>query len=723
MPIGYLILVAAACALLAMAIEAVLRSSTLLNLAAALLLLNASVILGAGGLSEFFLLGHAQWVSLTMMKVQNAAGALLGFSFFTLSLLFPRDPKPQNMRVFLLPALAVSAVLAAVTALGLDISRVFFVSSSTSADPEVFSVRVLYNTLHWIILGLSGSLAAFSTGLIAWKYPRSALQYQKKQIRYFLAGMVVLILTLSAAWAVRILKLPTTVSHALVAGGTLVAAGALLFTVVAFRFTNIRRGLLSFLRENAIGLVIALPLVVLLFVLRPWLATIGVLVYVLVMPPVFLLFFWLFDLSKDLVKRLLNLRTAAQDMTEKLLDRIGRSRTVEELAKNVIETVTENVNSRSADFLLFDRERESYRTLYSSSQSALSVPAIEPVFRHLADQTEVLDREVVLFDPRYSHLRDTAGRYFDRYGAALIVPVLYEGHVTALMHLTDKLDNSSYTRKELDLIAKIRKIAQMTLSSIILFDLEQQSRLTKRDLSLASVIQESIFQRDIPAFSGMDVAAALEPAQGVSGDYFFIHKANNNAMGILIADVAGKGFPAALVAMMIHTIAKTSEFSSVTTNAIVAKVNDLLTSGQEMSRLTRTLSFATVFCAFLDRSVQTLFYTNAGHNPALVYDPDTDGFESIRSNAKPPGIFPEQDYVSRTYRLKPGQILTLYSDGVTEAINPQEEEFGLDRLQAVIRSNAKKPAETIVSAVLDGVKDFADKNGRFDDMTLIVIKL
>lgn len=722
MSLVYIFLIVAACILLAMALDSILTSFTLLNISAAVLLFGGAVIAGSSGLYEFFLLGNYQWLSLTMIKTRNAAMCFMGFAFLFLALNFPRDRKLPMTRRVLLPAFALATVMAAVSYLGWDIRKVYYISSSGHSAPRFFGLRVQYNALHYVLLSLSGIVSIASLAWIGMKYRMVSLVYQKKQIRYFLAGIVFFAAVL---FVLQLFgnRLPQFLVYAVISAVSIITGGSLLFTVVTYRFVNLRKSVFVFLRENAIGLLVAIPLVILLFIIRPWLRDVSLPLFFLIMPPLLMLFFWLFELSRELVKRTLRMRTFARDMTEHFLDRIALSRNIDDLARNSVDVLIENINCRNADFLVFDPGSETFSVIHSSNGKSYTLSAIDPFFRHIVPENEIYDREVINFNPGFSNIRDSAEKYFERHDASLIVPVFYDKNITVILNIAAKVDNTSFTAGELDLIVKLKKIVRIVLSNIILFEKEQDARLTKRDLSLASIIQESIFQKTIPEFASMDVAAYLKPARGVSGDYFLVQKVNNNAMGVLIADVAGKGFPASLISMMIHTVARSQEFSSVTTNAIVAKINDVMTADQDFTRLTRTMNFATVFCGFLDYSVKTLFYTNAGHNPAIIYEPATDRFDFIKSNAKPPGIFPDQLYVSGTYRFSPGRIFVLYSDGITESINEREEEFGVDRLLEVIRTSQTKPAAEITEAILGAVGIFTGDLEQFDDITLVVIKL
>ena len=172
--------------------------------------------------------------------------------------------------------------------------------------------------------------------------------------------------------------------------------------------------------------------------------------------------------------------------------------------------------------------------------------------------------------------------------------------------------------------------------------------------------------------------AALTTATEVGGDYYDLLPLGETRMGVLVADVSGKGFSAALISMVIHTITRTQEFNHHTTDAIVAKINSVMTSDQDYGKLTKTMSFATIFCGFLCVREKTLHYTNAGHLPMIVFDIDTGKFDFIKANGKPAGIFADEQFHTKTYAFETGKIFIFYSDGITESINNAEEEFGVE---------------------------------------------
>jgi serine phosphatase RsbU (regulator of sigma subunit) len=720
MQLAHLFLLAAACILLAMSIESILRSASFLNFAAALILLCASIIMGSSGLIEYFMQRpFLHPMAFMMLQIENASLSSMGFFFLLFSNYFPTGRNKKLNLFFIIAALCVTLAMVVMIILRLNVIQYFPEISSSIGR---YRLLVRYNFLQDIILGFSLSLLIISIFRIGFGYRKLELIYQRKQVRYFLAGVALFSLTFYLAYWGRSF-LPYQAVYFLIAAAFVAGGGFFLYSVISYRFENLRKKFFYFGQEFLIGLVISIPLIILLFILNSWLSYNTFPSYLIIMSPILILFFWIYDSSRNLIKRMLGIEIYSKDATEAFLDKIGASLSIRELAKNSIELLIENINCKNCDFLYFDKEGENFNIVYSSGKKNYSVSALETFFRHISPSLDVYNREWINADPGFRNIKDITEKYCKKYEAALILPIFFENNLTALIHISNKLDNTIYTAKETMILSRIKKIIQIVLKNIILFDKEQESEITKRDLSLASNIQDSVFQKEIPYFHSMDVYAYLKPAKGVSGDYFLIEKINNNAMGILIADVSGKGFSAALIAMVIHTIAKSQEYSSTTTNAIVAKINEVMTSNQSYGKLSKTMSFATVFCGFMDISIQTLFYTNAGHYPMLIYDRKEKAFSSIRANSKPVGIFPDENYISETYHLEKNKIFILYSDGITEAINNDEEEFGMERMKSILSNNHEKSSKELVELIMDEVSNFAGENEQFDDMTLIIIKL
>ncbi len=582
-------------------------------------------------------------------------------------------------------------------------------------------LRVNYNPLHYVLLSISIFAGLFSLVLIILKYKKVHLIYQKKQIRYFISGVLAFI---SIFIFINIIRgiIPGFLYQFFFITGIMMSCSALLYSVTSYRFANLRRKIFNLIKEIGLNLFVVVPFAGFFLISRMWFSNISIPTYFCVITIFLIFFLWLQKVVVEFLRKTFGINLKS-DLMEILFNRIGHSRNIDELAKYSITTLIELINIRNASFLFFNLEKDIFQTVYSFNNKKYIISALNPIFRYVKKETELFDKEIINFDPKYRNIREIANKYFDTYDTALMIPLFYEDTLLAILNIEYKIDNNSFTKDEIDTLLKLKKVCTLVLHNIILFEKEENAKLTKRDIVLASNIQEAIFQKELPTFKELDIYAYQRPAKEVSGDYFYIQKIAENRAGFLLADVSGKGFSAALVSMIIHTIAQSQEFSSISSSGIVLKINDVMTSNLTNGKVNKTLTFATVFCGYLDKENGVLDYTSAGHHPALIYDIKNKSFDLIKATSRPAGIFKDEIFSSQKIYFDSGKILIFYTDGVTEAINKKEEEFGLERLKEIIVKNKDLSARQLVEKIVKEVENFTGDVEQFDDITLIVIKL
>ncbi len=240
------------------------------------------------------------------------------------------------------------------------------------------------------------------------------------------------------------------------------------------------------------------------------------------------------------------------------------------------------------------------------------------------------------------------------------------------------------------------------------------------ELETARKIQERLLPHEMPSVPGFEIAGTSLPSQQVGGDYFDFLDMGSEQLGIAIADVSGKGIPAALLmanlqASLHAQVIKTGEVAEV-----ASRMNNLLVKS------TDSHMFATFFYGILDRKESNFISTNAGHNPPILFRKDGK-IERLEAGGLMLGFLLDQEYVQQTVTIMPGDVLILYTDGVTEAISPSEEEstgkfFGENRLIDVVGSNASNSVIEIQSAILNAIRDHTEGAPQHDDITLVIIK-
>jgi phosphoserine phosphatase RsbU/P len=246
-------------------------------------------------------------------------------------------------------------------------------------------------------------------------------------------------------------------------------------------------------------------------------------------------------------------------------------------------------------------------------------------------------------------------------------------------------------------------------------DKEVASQLQKheQEINEARAIQQGFLPKELPQFPGYELASAWQSARIVGGDYFDVLSFDQNTMGLCIADVAGKGMPAALLMSNLQAAVRGFASADLAPDVLCARLNTLLCRNIASDR------FITFFYAVLDCESRTLQYANAGHNPPIVLHQDGSHHRLTEGGAVL-GVFPNHSFSPGFAQLEPGDRVVLYTDGVTEAIDAQDEEFGEERLIRVLQENSASSANEIQAKILAAAGEFCRGHWR-DDATLLVL--
>ncbi|MBN1138611.1 MAG: PP2C family protein-serine/threonine phosphatase [Anaerolineae bacterium] len=265
----------------------------------------------------------------------------------------------------------------------------------------------------------------------------------------------------------------------------------------------------------------------------------------------------------------------------------------------------------------------------------------------------------------------------------------------------------------------------------------------QHDLEVAASIQRSFLPDRLPNLPGAELAASMRPARDVGGDFYDAIPLPGGRLGLLIADVSGKGIPAALYMALARTLLRTHSLSAqprYLTDALEsAQVRRLMRSGSlgALAALGSVrqandyllvhhhepVMFLTLFYVVYEPQSRLLTYVNAGHNPPLLHRASSGEQEWLAPTDVAIGLMPGRLFESQERRLDPGDVLVLYTDGVTEAVNPEMELFETERLAAAVRSLAERSAGEILAGIADHVAAFSAGAPQADDLTMAVLKV
>ncbi|MGA9752610.1 MAG: SpoIIE family protein phosphatase [Acidobacteriota bacterium] len=305
-------------------------------------------------------------------------------------------------------------------------------------------------------------------------------------------------------------------------------------------------------------------------------------------------------------------------------------------------------------------------------------------------------------------------------GARLLVPMSVGTDLLGFLCLGEKRSEEPYSREDLQLLSALAQQMADTLDHARLLHRSEEEGQLRREVEIAQQVQQNLLPRVPALIPGLDCAAACRPARYVGGDYYDFIRRGESSVGLALGDISGKGVSAALLmASLQATLREQAEAHGDRVSAIMAGVNRRLCDSAGEGR------FATLFYGVLDAGGRTLVYASAGHNPPMLLRWTVGGTEVLRLPATGTivGVFPEQGYGQRQLALQKGDVLVLFSDGVTEAMNEAGEFFEEERLQELLVSMPGRPASEIRDRVLEEVARFSGSAPQADDITLVVARL
>ncbi|KAA3617753.1 MAG: GAF domain-containing protein [Calditrichaeota bacterium] len=313
-------------------------------------------------------------------------------------------------------------------------------------------------------------------------------------------------------------------------------------------------------------------------------------------------------------------------------------------------------------------------------------------------------------DPRFkSFLTESA------YFSLLAVPMMHKGKVIGVLSLFNKSGKEDFDSNDQRLLTIIASGSSQVIVNARLLEEEKKLIAVKEELNIASKIQKKLLPDTLPEIKGYQIAGTNIPAKEVGGDYYDVIPIDENRYIICLGDVSGKGMPAALLVANLQATIHSLILANEEPSKIVQQANKLIHAS------TTSDKFITFFLGILDLQTNELIYCNAGHDKPFVLSIQNN-YEELGMGGLCLGFVPHFDYERDTYKIKSNEILVIFSDGVTEAMNAAEEEFELDRLQQIVLENNKKSAEQIMNTILKEIENHVAGEEQMDDITLVVLK-
>lgn len=312
--------------------------------------------------------------------------------------------------------------------------------------------------------------------------------------------------------------------------------------------------------------------------------------------------------------------------------------------------------------------------------------------------------------------------YGDRYPcvrpdteAEVLVPLRAGERLVGMFSLANH-QREAYSQRDLELLETFAYQATSAIERARLHKSLLEKTQLEQEVRIAREIQLKFLPSEMPRISGLELAARNVASQMVSGDYYDFIPIVAGQWGVVIGDVAGKGISAGLIMSAFRASLLAEIRNNFALSTILSKVNKLLWETTDTNR------FVTAFYGVLDEQQRVLTYSNAGHNPPLLFR-SGGRVERLEEGGTVLGAFPDPSYVEHRVRLQPGDLLLLYTDGLTESHNAEGEELGVAGLEALLQKLCHEPAQVIADSLVEEATRHSAQRIPEDDATLVVVKV
>ena len=378
---------------------------------------------------------------------------------------------------------------------------------------------------------------------------------------------------------------------------------------------------------------------------------------------------------------------------------------------------TEVKADRGSVFLVDKQTKELWSIVAQGLESQeIRIPFGRGVAGHVAQTGELLNVPDAYELPFFDRSFDQKFGYRTR--SLLCLPIRHKsGEVVGVLQLLNQTTDGKFSKKDEEFLNKLSGHMAMALENARLHREALEKQRMERDLAVARQIQRSLLPEHPPILQGYDIAVLNEPCFECGGDYYDFLNLGPQTLLAVIADVEGKGVGSALVMSNLQATLRALAMHLHSLEVLMLSLNEMIYND------TKSEKFLSCFLGLIDTRRNGLHYINAGHCPPLVIRSKDGSHEELSTGGTVIGLFPESQYQRGSVQLEPGDILVCCTDGITEAANPNGDEFGVEGLAGCVASHRTRPAQQIVDAVLEEVTAFSRGGPHQDDKVLMLIKV
>jgi serine phosphatase RsbU (regulator of sigma subunit) len=433
-----------------------------------------------------------------------------------------------------------------------------------------------------------------------------------------------------------------------------------------------------------------------------------------------------------------------QDTVEKISETMRSLLNLEDIGKHIMQFALEPMFVDAGSVMVLNREKTSYDCLIQSgeseqknesyvaerevppdverarSEAECSTLALdEPFIKKMADRKKTTTIYDIWEDPFFDSDRYACVKTFDRLGATLVVPLIFEDQLTGILSIGRKKSGKFYRREDINLLNTLANQGAVAIENARMVDEVVEKERLEEELSIAHDLQVSMLPSDAPQLAGFEIAAYSLAARQVGGDFYDFIDMGENKAGMIIGDVTGKSVSGALVMSASRSVFRMLSEEILNVSESMARAN------RRIKQDVKTGMFVALLYAVLNAEDKTLTLCSAGQTQP-IYLPAKTGEAALvetRGDTFPLGILDDADYKETNLQLESGDKVVLYTDGIVEAMNEKEKMFGFDRLLELVQGSQAPDAERLLKEILSTVNEFVGTAEQHDDLTAIVIQV
>ena len=402
-----------------------------------------------------------------------------------------------------------------------------------------------------------------------------------------------------------------------------------------------------------------------------------------------------------------------------LISKVGitllSSDTLNETLEQIVQLVFESVPADRCLIMMRDEAGEDLRVAVAQLRDRVGEVGEIRVSRNVLDEVVIRGNSVLTSDAQHDPRFASGTVVLQGVRSVLAVPLGVAEKVFGIIYADSPIAEGRFTEDHLKVLTTLASVAAIRVENARLIEARLERERFERELALASEIQQRFQPTAPPHVSGYELQGISFPCYEIGGDYYDFIEREDGRLVIALGDVSGKGTAAALLMSSLHAAIHAQSASHDSLVATISAVNRYLADNIPTNR------FVTLFYAELDPESGALSFLNAGHNPPLIVH-SAGTVEQLASGGLPLGIKPDAEYREGRTQLQHGDVLVIYSDGVTEAVSPTGEEFGATRLYEVVSRNIEASAAGIRDRIESSLTKFAQGTSAADDITLVIVK-